>query len=94
MILSEILVYDGALYIAEHTDDARFDLLLVCSLLTLYWFYVYALMQCTFILLFCGTDGSEKPKRDSKDLKESESVGAETQTEIVKHNCNSASKGT
>uniref|UniRef100_A0A1J3I669 Hydroxyproline-rich glycoprotein family protein n=1 Tax=Noccaea caerulescens TaxID=107243 RepID=A0A1J3I669_NOCCA len=37
-------------------------------------------------------DGSEKPKRDSKDLEESESVGAETQTEIVKHNCNSASK--
>lgn len=33
LILSEILVYDGALYIAEHIDDGRrFDLLLVSSL--------------------------------------------------------------
>ncbi|CAA7032548.1 unnamed protein product [Microthlaspi erraticum] len=37
-------------------------------------------------------DGSEKPKRDSKDLEESKSADAETQTEIVKHNCISASK--
>ncbi|KAL0697755.1 hypothetical protein Bca4012_053877 [Brassica carinata] len=37
-------------------------------------------------------DGSEKLKSDSKDKEESESTGVETQVEIVKHSCYSASK--
>ncbi|CDY52029.1 hypothetical protein HID58_030879 [Brassica napus] len=37
-------------------------------------------------------DGSEKLKSDSKDKEESESTGAETQAETVKHSCYSASK--
>ncbi|CAH2037663.1 unnamed protein product [Thlaspi arvense] len=37
-------------------------------------------------------DGNEKPKIDSRDLEESEPAGAESQAEIVKHDCNSASK--
>ncbi|KAF8106145.1 hypothetical protein N665_0147s0097 [Sinapis alba] len=37
-------------------------------------------------------DGSEKLKSDGKDKEESESTGAETQVEIVKHSCYSASK--
>lgn len=59
------------------------------------WQFYFLVSRLYNGLYVCGTDGSEKPKGDRKDLEEPESTGgAETQAEIVNHDCNSASKGT
>lgn len=57
-------------------------------------FYLLLASRLFTGLYVCGIDGSEKLKSDSKDKEESESTGVETQVEIVKHSCYSASKGT